>query len=296
MCGCYGDRSHIVYCDPSIFSPTLPQSLLFLRRRRRRAAPLLDVAPTILRLTLAPASRLHTLTTTSIPTDQVARLPVIDLHFIARVVAPVHDNPSPIIRESNLRVWPLLCSSGYFGLLPSPKCDDRMYMGAAAFSPTNCLLLVLLVLIPSPICIFIPPPSAFFLHIGATLCAIMTDLVCSSPLTSSSSKSFEHLSDTVRLNMKDTTSNKHARNSAVYPKKRPSPHGISKAHKSPLLPANGLARRTPRTTKVALTQQRQREAQIQALRRDNLFLEEEYHEEIRYYMHEMEVSALMSLL
>lgn len=124
----------------------------------------------------------------------------------------------------------------------------------------------------------------------------MTDLVCSSPLTSSSSKSFEHLSDTVRLDMKDTTSNKHARNSGVYPKKRPSPHGISKAHKSPLLPANGLARRTPRTTKVALTQQRQREAQIQALRRDNLFLEEEYHEEIRYYMHEMEVSALMSLL
>lgn len=137
--------------------PLSPSPSSFLRRRRRRAAPLFDVAPTILRLKLAPASRLHTLTTTSIPTDQVARLPVIDTHFIVRVVAPVHDNPSLIIRESNFRVWRLLRSSGYFGLLPSPKCDDRMYMGAAAFSPTNCLLLVLLVLIPSPFLHFHPP-------------------------------------------------------------------------------------------------------------------------------------------
>ena len=37
--------------------------------------------------------------------------------------------------------------------------------------------------------------------------------------------------------------------------------------------------------------QRQRIAQISALRREGIYLEEEYHEEIRAYMHEMEVSA-----
>jgi len=92
--------------------------------------------------------------------------------------------------------------------------------------------------------------------------------------------------------MKDVASNRHSRNSLIYPKKRPSPHGISKSHKSPLLPANGLARRTPRSTKVALIQQKQREAQIQALRREGIFLEEEYRDEIRYYMQDMEVSSV----
>jgi G2/mitotic-specific cyclin-B, other len=92
--------------------------------------------------------------------------------------------------------------------------------------------------------------------------------------------------------MKDVASNRHSRNSLIYPKKRPSPHGISKSHKSPLLPANGLARRTPRSTKVAIIQQKQREAQIQALRREGIFLEEEYREEIRYYMQDMEVSSM----
>ena len=36
--------------------------------------------------------------------------------------------------------------------------------------------------------------------------------------------------------------------------------------------------------------QRQRIAQISALRREGIYLEEEYHAEIRAYMHEMEVS------
>lgn len=94
--------------------------------------------------------------------------------------------------------------------------------------------------------------------------------------------------------MKDVASNRHSRNSLIYPKKRPSPHGISKSHKSPLLPANGLARRTPRLTKVALIQQKQREAQIQALRREGIFLEEEYRDEIRYYMQDMERFTMSS--
>jgi len=104
-------------------------------------------------------------------------------------------------------------------------------------------------------------------------------------------QSIKHSPNTLRLDMKDVASNKHSRSSLIYPKKRPSPHGISKSHKSPLLPANGLARRTPRSTKVAMIQQRQREAQIQALRREGIFLEEEYRDEIRYYMLDMEVTA-----
>ncbi|GLB36317.1 putative cyclin family protein [Lyophyllum shimeji] len=96
--------------------------------------------------------------------------------------------------------------------------------------------------------------------------------------------------------MKDvsTASHRHSRNSLIYPKKRPSPHGVSKSHKSPVLPPNGPARRTPRSAKAAILQQRQREAQIMALRREGVLLEEEYREEIKYYMHDMERYTMCS--
>ena len=132
------------------------------------------------------------------------------------------------------------------------------------------------------------PPSSFLSFARSDT---MSDSSLPSPLNCISSHSV-YSSDTIRLDMKDVASNRHSRNSLIYPKKRPSPHGISKSHKSPLLPANGLARRTPRSTKVALIQQKQREAQIQALRREGIFLEEEYREEIRYYMQDMEVSSV----
>jgi hypothetical protein len=92
--------------------------------------------------------------------------------------------------------------------------------------------------------------------------------------------------------MKDVSvaSTRHSRPS-VYPRKRPSPHGVSKAHKTtPLLPSYGAVRRSPRSAKSALLHQRQREAQIVALRKEGVLLEEEYREEIRFYMHDMEVS------
>ncbi|KAJ7102225.1 cyclin [Mycena belliarum] len=97
--------------------------------------------------------------------------------------------------------------------------------------------------------------------------------------------------------MKDVSAlHKHSRNSLIYPKKRPSPHGISKSHKTPLLlPPRGPARKTPRSAKSALIQQRQREAQIQALRREGILLEEEYRDEIRYYMHDMERCTMSSM-
>ncbi|KJA26179.1 hypothetical protein HYPSUDRAFT_37066 [Hypholoma sublateritium FD-334 SS-4] len=102
--------------------PLSPSPSSFLRRRRRRAAPLLDLAPSTLQLTLSFASRLHTLTTTPPPfhrpSGSPSTPPVIDTHFVAGVVAPVHDNQPRIIRESNFRVLPLFSSLGYFGLLP----------------------------------------------------------------------------------------------------------------------------------------------------------------------------------
>jgi hypothetical protein len=89
---------------------------------------------------------------------------------------------------------------------------------------------------------------------------------------------------------------RHSRNSVIYPKKRPSPHGVSKSHKSPLLPANGPVRRSPRSAKSAILHQRQRDAQLLALRREGVLLEEEYRDEIRYYMHDMEVCSLSTIL
>lgn len=93
--------------------------------------------------------------------------------------------------------------------------------------------------------------------------------------------------------MKDVSNSvvKASRPSA-YPKKRPSPHGISKSRKcssSPLHPAQAVVRKSPRTAKPDEVQ-RQREAQIHAMRRQGIFLEEEYQDEIKFYMHEMEVS------
>ena len=92
--------------------------------------------------------------------------------------------------------------------------------------------------------------------------------------------------------MKDLTSTKNVR-STVYPRKRPSPHGISKSHRqnhSPLLySSHSNIRKSPRNAKAEQLARKQREAQISALRREGIYLEEEYREEIRRYMLEMEV-------
>jgi hypothetical protein len=110
----------------------------------------------------------------------------------------------------------------------------------------------------------------------------------------SSPQSIVHPSASITISpqdMKDvsTLSTKPSR-ASVYPKKRPSPHGVVKGHKSPLLPAYGPLRRSPRSAK---SQQKQYEAQILALRRQGVLLEEEYREEIRQYMHDMEVRLLI---
>lgn len=91
--------------------------------------------------------------------------------------------------------------------------------------------------------------------------------------------------------MKDiaVSSSRQSRNSLIYPKKRPSPHGVQKVSKSPSLLAS-YARRSPRSAKLALLQQQQRLREAQYCRKESVLLEEEYRDEIRYYMHDMEVS------
>lgn len=96
-------------------------------------------------------------------------------------------------------------------------------------------------------------------------------------------------------NMKDAkqSSTKAARLSA-YPRKRPSPYGVSKSHQRAPSASAGI-RKTPRATRGAPSQRRLSRAVIVALRRDGIFLEEEYQDEIRFYMHEMEVSPIRVL-
>lgn len=107
---------------------------------------------------------------------------------------------------------------------------------------------------------------------------------------SSSPQSIVPQSVSIIPDMKDIsgTSSKHSRNSLIYPRKRPSPHGVTKCHKTPLHPIYAL-RKSPRSARSALIQQRQRDAAALALRREGILLEDEYRDEIRCYMHDMEV-------
>ncbi|KZT06881.1 uncharacterized protein LAESUDRAFT_736737 [Laetiporus sulphureus 93-53] len=90
-------------------------------------------------------------------------------------------------------------------------------------------------------------------------------------------------------------SNKAAR-LAIYPKSRHSPYGVSKSRKaSPLCPPQDPVRKTPRATRADLLAQRQRDLRIMVLRREGVFMEDEYGEEIKNYMHEMERSTRSSL-
>ena len=101
------------------------------------------------------------------------------------------------------------------------------------------------------------------------------------------------LSPSIDSVMKDiSTSSYRSSRNVAYPKKRPSPSGISKAHKTPALGHLPAGRKFPYSAKATLLQQRQRDAQIAALRRQGVLLEEEYREDIRFYMHEMEVSVM----
>jgi hypothetical protein len=95
-------------------------------------------------------------------------------------------------------------------------------------------------------------------------------------------------SDMVDLVSSSSSSHRLA-SASSHQRKRLSSSGIAKSHKSQLLPTYGIVRKSPRCAKSALIQQRQREAAAQAIRRAGILLENEYRDEVRRYMHEMEV-------
>ncbi|KAH8100643.1 cyclin [Cristinia sonorae] len=97
--------------------------------------------------------------------------------------------------------------------------------------------------------------------------------------------------------MKDVSNSTRVPRPSAYPKKRPSPYGVSKSRKqSPLFPPHAPVRKSPRAARAEQQAQRQREAQLTAmrLRREGIYLEDEYREEIRYYMHQMERYTMSS--
>lgn len=97
------------------------------------------------------------------------------------------------------------------------------------------------------------------------------------------------------LTMKDSVpSSSRASRNQFYLKKRPTPHrdGITKSRTKDL--PSTFSRRTPAVVKAELHRQRQREAQLEAFRREGIYIEEEYREEIEFYMHEMEASKCNS--
>lgn len=120
----------------------------------------------------------------------------------------------------------------------------------------------------------------------------LTDLSSSS--FSSQSPHTESLTHRAH-SMKDVSNTVRTARTTAYPKKKPSPYGVSKSRKpqsqSPLYPAQAVVRRSPRGAKAQEALQRQREAQIYALRREGIYLEEEYRDEIQQYMRAMEVSC-----
>ena len=92
--------------------------------------------------------------------------------------------------------------------------------------------------------------------------------------------------------MKDVSNSVRAPRPTAYPKKRPSPYGVSKSRKqTPLCTVQEVVRKSPRAAKAEVAAQRQREAQILAVRNDGALLEDEYRDDITFYMHEMEVSG-----
>ncbi|KAF8649865.1 hypothetical protein AX16_005627 [Volvariella volvacea WC 439] len=96
--------------------------------------------------------------------------------------------------------------------------------------------------------------------------------------------------------MKDISaaSNKHSRQSLIYPKKRPSPHGITKAHKSPSHHSQAVSRKSPHSSRAVLLQQQRQQTRMVAIRNDAMLLEDEYRDEIRCYMHDMERCTMSS--
>ena len=101
--------------------------------------------------------------------------------------------------------------------------------------------------------------------------------------------------DRVRLLSPRSSSSRSSRYNALAVKKRPSPHGIQKRkYPSPATqaPAHG---HSPRA-RLEAALRRQRELQLVAWKREGIYLEEEYYDEIQRFLHDMEVRIIYRLL
>ncbi|KZV75569.1 hypothetical protein PENSPDRAFT_571186 [Peniophora sp. CONT] len=94
--------------------------------------------------------------------------------------------------------------------------------------------------------------------------------------------------------MKDlSSSSRSSRYNALALKKRPSPHGIQKRkYASPATAAPPHAHSPRARLEAAL--RRQREQQLVAWKREGIYLEEEYYDEIQLFLHEMERQTMGS--
>lgn len=159
----------------------------------------------------------------------------------------------------------------------------------------RCVLFFPTATVP-PLSVLVPRPGTHLVARGIIMTASTSPSrsLTDASLSTSSSQSTQPLSGSVSRSpkMKDVSNSLRPPRPTAYPKKRPSPHGVSKSRKqSPLCPAQAVVRKSPRAAKADVLLQRQREAHILAMRRDGIFLEEEYRDEIRLYMHDMEVRS-----
>jgi hypothetical protein len=95
------------------------------------------------------------------------------------------------------------------------------------------------------------------------------------------------------IEMKDVsaTSSRPSRH-AVYPKKRPSPNGVSKSRGRPTPTYSSPSYVCSIATRADQIARKQRQAQIERLHKQGIYIEEEYREEIHAYMQETEVQSL----
>jgi hypothetical protein len=95
--------------------------------------------------------------------------------------------------------------------------------------------------------------------------------------------------------MKDlSSSSRGSRYNALGAKKRTSPHGIQKRKSSATAAAPPLPPSHSPRARLEAAHRRQREQQLVAWKREGIYLEEEYHEEIQRFLHDMEKQTMGS--
>jgi hypothetical protein len=97
-------------------------------------------------------------------------------------------------------------------------------------------------------------------------------------------------SDDVEMKDVSFAASRSSRN-VVYPRQRPFPAGGVSKSRGRADPCPAPTRRVSVTAKAEQLARKQRQAQIDRLHKQGIYLEEEYREEICAYMHDMEVGV-----